>query len=139
MPVSKLKHKHWNEIVALIFFAAGLLFLLGLVSYSATDPCFSVAGSSGKIKNYIGIIGSYLSDALLKLVGISAYFLPFYLFAYAVFFALGREAVHPLLKKIGGLILFLSTTALLSLQGETISLFGEAVPSGGMLGGFLPS
>lgn len=137
MPVSKVKHKHWNEIVALIFFAAGLLLLLGLVSYSATDPSFFVAGSGGKIRNYIGIIGSYLSDVLLKLVGISAYFLPLFLFAYAAFFTLGREAVHPLLKKIGGLILFLSTTALLSLQGETISLFGEAVPSGGMLGGFL--
>jgi S-DNA-T family DNA segregation ATPase FtsK/SpoIIIE len=137
MPVEKAKHKHWNEIVALVLFAAGLLILLSLVTYSAADPCFSVSGGGAKIKNAIGIIGSYLSDALLKLVGVSAYFIPAYLFAFAAFFALGREAAHPLLKKIGGVILFVSCTALLALQGETVSLFGEDVPSGGMLGGLV--
>jgi S-DNA-T family DNA segregation ATPase FtsK/SpoIIIE len=139
MPVEKVKHKHWNEIIALVLFAAGLLLLLSLASYSAADPCFSVAGSGGKIQNYIGIIGSYLSDALLKLVGISAYFIPAFLFAYAAFFALRREAVHPLLKKIGGVILFVSTAALLALQGDAVHLFGEEVPSGGMLGGLVSS
>ena len=44
MPVSTVKHKHANEIIALVLFAAGLLILLSLVSYSAADPCFSVAG-----------------------------------------------------------------------------------------------
>jgi len=139
MPVEKVKHKHWNEVVALIFFAVGLIAFLALATYTATDPCFSVSGGGGKIKNATGIIGSYLSDALLKLVGVSAYFLPLYLFIAAAFIALRRETVHPLLKKIGGLALFLAATTFLSLQGEALRLFGEQVPSGGMLGGLLSS
>ena len=134
MAVTKVKHKHGHEIVALILFAAGLLVLLALVTYSATDPCFSVSAPAGPVTNAIGIIGSYLSDALLKLLGICAYLLPLFLFAYAAYFALGGEAVHPLLKKVGGLLLVVSLATLLGLQGDSVMLFGESIPSGGMLG-----
>ncbi len=137
MAVAAEKHKHWNEMIGLLLFAVGLLILLSLVSYSALDPCFSVSGSGAGTKNYIGIIGAYLSDALLRLFGLSAYFFPAFLFGYAAFLALGREAVHPHLKKVGGLVLFVSASAFLGLQGGPIRLFGQEVPSGGMLGGFI--
>jgi S-DNA-T family DNA segregation ATPase FtsK/SpoIIIE len=137
MAVSAAKHKHWNEIVGLLLFAVGLLVLLGLLSYSATDPCFSFSGSGGEIKNRIGIIGAYLSDALLHLFGISSYLIPLLLLGYAVFLALGREAVHPYLRKIGAILLFISVSAFFGLRSETTHLFGENIPSGGMLGGFL--
>jgi S-DNA-T family DNA segregation ATPase FtsK/SpoIIIE len=137
MAVSAQKHKHWNEVIGLLLFAIGLLILLGLVSYNAADPCFSVSGSGGETKNYIGIIGAYLSDALLRLFGLSAYFIPIFLLGYAVFLALGREAVHPHLKKVGGIVLFISASAFFGLQSSTVRLFSEDVPSGGMLGGFI--
>ena len=138
MPVTTpTKHKHWNEVVALILFAVGLLILLGLLSYSATDPCFSVSSAGDEIKNTIGIIGSYLSDALLKLFGITAYLFPIFLIAYAALLVLSPEAAHPNLKKAGGAVLFISLTAFFGLQGETIRLFNEDVPSGGMLGGLI--
>lgn len=137
MAVSAKRHKHWNEVIGLLLFAIGLLILLGLVSYNAADPCFSVSGSGGETKNYIGIIGAYLSDALLRLFGLSAYFIPIFILGYAVFLALGREAVHPHLKKVGGIVLFISASAFFGLQSSTVRLFGEDVPSGGMLGSFI--
>jgi S-DNA-T family DNA segregation ATPase FtsK/SpoIIIE len=137
MAVSAVKHKHWNEMVGLLLFAVGLLIMLSLVSYSAVDPCFSVSGSGAAIRNTIGIIGAYLSDALLHLFGLSAYVIPLLLFGYALFFILGREVAHPLLKKVGGIVFFLSAGAFFGLGSETTRLFGEDVPSGGMLGGFL--
>ena len=70
----------------------------------------------------------------MRLFGISSYFLPLYLFGYAVYFALNGEAVHPHLKKVGGLVLFASSSAFFGLQGETSPLFGEQVRSGGLLG-----
>ncbi len=133
MAASKVKHKHGHEIAALILFSVGLLLLLALVTYSSTDPCFSVSGS-GEVKNAIGVIGSYLSDALLKLFGLCAYLIPLFLFSYAAFFALGGEALHPHLKKVGGILLFASLATLLGIQGETVRLFSETVPSGGMFG-----
>jgi len=122
-------------MVGLLLFTLGLLLFLSLVSYSAIDPCFSVSGSGAPIRNYIGIIGAYLSDVLLQLVGVSAYFIPCFFFAYALFLALGGEAVHPHLKKVGGLLFFIAMSAFFGLQGGTIGLFGEKVPAGGMLGG----
>jgi len=135
MAASPEKHKHGNEIIGLLLFALGLLLFLSLASYSAIDPCFSVSGTSADIRNYIGIIGAYLSDVLLQLVGVSAYFIPSFLFAYALFLTLGGEALHPHLKKVGGILLFASVSAFFGLQGSTLRLFGEDVPSGGMLGG----
>ncbi len=134
MAVSAEKHKHWNEMVGLLLFAVGLLLLLSLVSYSALDPCFSVSGASGGTRNYIGTIGAYLSDALLYLFGLSSYFIPFFLFGYGVFIARGGEAVHPYLKKVGGIVLFVSASALFGLQGNSVQLFAEDIPQGGMLG-----
>jgi S-DNA-T family DNA segregation ATPase FtsK/SpoIIIE len=133
MAASSKSHKPRHEILALVFFAAGLLLLLSLITYTASDPSFSVSGR-GEVRNAIGILGSYLADALLRLFGVGAYLIAFYLFAYAAWFALGGEALHPHLKKVGGLLLFASLATLLGLQGETLVILGEAVPSGGMLG-----
>jgi DNA segregation ATPase FtsK/SpoIIIE, S-DNA-T family len=137
MAVNAAKHKHWNEIAGLLLFAIGLLITLSLVSYNALDPCFSVSGTGAGIRNTIGIIGAYLSDALLHLFGLSAYVIPLLMFIYALFFTVGWEAAHPLLKKVGGIIFFLSVGAFFGLGSDTTRLFGEHVPSGGMLGGFI--
>ena len=137
MAVSIAKHKHWNEMMGLLLFAAGLLIMLSLVSYSATDACFSVASTGAEIKNTIGIFGAYLSDALLRLFGLSAYIIPLLLFGYAVFLALGSEAVHPHLKKVGGIMLFIASSAFFGLESETVRVFSEEISSGGMLGGFI--
>ena len=137
MAVAATKPKHWNEMVGLLLFAAGLLIILGLLSYSAKDPCFSVSGTGSQTQNFIGIIGAYLSDVLLHLFGITSYLLPLFLFGFGVFLALGMEAIHPHLKKIGGLILFFSVAAFFGLQGETLRFLGEDIPSGGMLGGLI--
>jgi len=137
MAVTATKHKHWNEMVGLLLFAIGLLITLSLVSYSAIDPCFSVSGTGAGIRNTIGIIGAYLSDALLHLFGLSAYVIPLLMLGYALFFTIWRDAEHPHLKKLGGIILFLSAGTFFGLRSETTRLFGESVPSGGMLGGFI--
>ena len=137
MAVYAAKPKHWNEMVGLLLFAAGLLIILGLMSYSAKDPCFSVSGSGAQTQNFIGIIGAYLSDVLLRLFGITSYLLPLFLFGFGMFLALGKQAIHPHLKKIGGIILFFSLAAFFGLQGETLRFFGEDIPSGGMLGGLI--
>jgi S-DNA-T family DNA segregation ATPase FtsK/SpoIIIE len=137
MAVTAAKHKHWNEMVGLLLFAIGLLITLSLVSYNALDPCFSVSSTGAGIRNTIGIIGAYLSDALLHLFGLSAYVIPLLMFGYALFFTVGWGTEHPLLKKVGGIVFFLSVGAFFGLGSETTRLFGETVPSGGMLGGFI--
>ncbi len=133
----KPAHSHWHEMIGLGLFALGLLVLLSLLTYSNADPSFSVSGAGGKTRNVIGVTGAYASDMALRLFGLASYLIPVYLFAYATFFMLGRDARHPLLKNIGGLALFISASAFFGLQNEAVRLFGEQFPSGGMLGRFL--
>jgi S-DNA-T family DNA segregation ATPase FtsK/SpoIIIE len=137
MAVSAAKHKHRNEMMGLLLLAAGLLVMLSLLSYSSTDPCFSVSGTGARTHNVIGIIGAYLSDILLRLFGITSYLVPLLMFGYGIFLTFGGEPVHPYLKNVGGLLLFISFSAFFGLQGETLRLLGEEIPSGGMLGGLI--
>lgn len=134
MPVSAAKPKHWNEMVGLLVFAAALLIMLCLLSYSAADPSFSSSGAGGEVRNYIGIIGAYLSDALLHIFGVAVYLLPVFLTGYGLLLVLKVEPEHPHLKKIGGVIFFVSLAAFFGLQGDTIRFLDEDLPSGGLLG-----
>lgn len=123
-------------MIGLICFAVGLLIMLSLMSYARTDPSFGVS-TSAPAKNIIGVIGAYLADSLFHIIGVSAYLFPLFLFGYGAFSMIGAQAEHPHLKKIGALILLVSCTLLGGLSGETVSLFGEDVPAGGMFGGLL--
>ncbi|HAK60971.1 MAG TPA: cell division protein FtsK [Nitrospiraceae bacterium] len=134
MPVSSAKHKHGHEIVGLLLSAVGLLVLLSLASFSGDDPSFSTSGAGGDIRNAIGIIGAYLADALFRIFGMPAYLFPLFFFAYAAFLFLGKKATHPYLKVLGAFILLVSAPAWFGLQGVAVSLFGEHLPSGGVLG-----
>ncbi len=120
-----------------MMFAAGLLIFLSLISYSPADPCFSVSGPFVRVHNYIGIFGAYLSDALLRFFGVSSYYIPLFLFGYASYLMLDKEAVHPHLKKTGAGLLFVSSAAFFGLGGETVRLFGTQIPAGGLIGDLL--
>lgn len=67
-----------RPLLAIGLLIGGLYSALSLLSYSRTDPSWSF--SSTKIDstaNWGGIVGSYLSDSLLQLLGLVAYVLTF--------------------------------------------------------------
>src|SRR5271157_5527290 len=58
----------WLLVVALLAFLA-----LILATYHKTDAAWSYSGSGGPIQNKGGVIGAWLSDLLLYLFGLSAW------------------------------------------------------------------
>src|SRR4051812_2796304 len=63
-----LRESWWLLVVA------GLLYLaLTLFTYAKTDPGWSFSGSGGSIVNRGGVVGAWLSDLLLYLFGLSAW------------------------------------------------------------------
>ncbi len=136
MAASPEKHKHWNEMVGLLLFALGLLLFLSLVSYSATDPCFSVSGDGAAVKNYIGIIGAYpVGRAAAARRSFRLFHPPLPLCLCRYSWCSDGEALHPHLKKIGGIMLFISCLGVLRAAGRSDTSFRrEPLPSGGMLG-----
>ena len=62
----------WNEIASLVLFVVGLVVLLALVSYSATDGSWNNPQAEGTVRNLVGPFGANLADLLYQLFGLTA-------------------------------------------------------------------
>ncbi len=62
-----------REARALLVGAAALLLAAILLTHSAADPGFSTTGDGGPLHNMGGRFGAWLSDLLLMLFGLSAW------------------------------------------------------------------
>ncbi|MGB7925733.1 MAG: DNA translocase FtsK 4TM domain-containing protein, partial [Pyrinomonadaceae bacterium] len=106
-----------NEIIAIALFALSLLIALCLIPYSyyANDPSWNVGGQTDAPRNWIGMIGANVSEALFQFVGLAAYLLPVLLFA-AAWRRFRTRRIHAPLSRIAGLVtLLLAASALLDL------------------------
>ena len=66
----------WRRQAALFVGAlAWLLFVLAMVTHSATDPAFSTSGDSGALHNKAGLLGARVADMALFLFGFSSWWL----------------------------------------------------------------
>lgn len=82
----------WLITQGFIWIVVGALVALMLFSFSQSDPSFNAAFDS-TINNYLGFIGSYLSDLLFQIFGKASFLCPLF------FFSLGAKKVfnkeHP--------------------------------------------
>lgn len=131
----KRHHSRAKEIGGVILMAFAIFLLLCLVSYQPTDPSFThyVAGKA-HINNLGGFIGSYTSDSLLKLMGISAYLIPLFFIAISFQLLLNKTFRVTPVSVVGFVALAFSTATLSASILKTITLFGVKLPSGGLLG-----
>jgi DNA segregation ATPase FtsK/SpoIIIE, S-DNA-T family len=121
------KHSRYNEIAALIMLAVSILIFLSLVTHSYEDPVpWLQTGGSGKIHNWIGVLGALISASVFAAIGSSAYIFPaiLALMAWRVFYA---EGLRPRISRVIGFVLLVVTASSL------IDLFGWG---GGTVGTF---
>src|SRR5579875_1385123 len=69
------RHRRLNELIGLLVLASAVLLFLSLISWHPTDPSFNT-DSLGPTRNWIGPAGAFVSDVLLQIEGLSAFFLP---------------------------------------------------------------
>ena len=126
-----------NEFIALIFFTLGLVILLSLISYNPEDPSFFFYNSNPqKIDNFLGIVGSYLSALLFQTLGLSSFLLVLLALQLSIRLFLTLQFPLKLLDCFGWVGLMLSTSGILSLTLEKVSLGKGAVQADGFLGHF---
>ncbi|NOX20321.1 MAG: DNA translocase FtsK [Nitrospirae bacterium] len=116
-----------EEILGVFFTLTGVYLAISLISYSRWDPSFFTF-TNGPVKNYGGIVGSYLSDLLLTLIGAISYLLPLLFLIYGIKRILGKEKRRETL--LGIFILFLITPVLISLVCETFNIKTGIDPGG---------
>jgi DNA segregation ATPase FtsK/SpoIIIE, S-DNA-T family len=67
---------HGSEFAAIIFLAIAVFLVLCLISYDPRDPSLNVATARSQVSNLCGLVGSYVADAMVQLLGVSALLIP---------------------------------------------------------------
>ena len=67
--------KRLIEILGILIFFIGIFLFISFITYSPDDPNF-IFPENTKIKNLLGIQGSYISDLFFQSVGLIAYLIP---------------------------------------------------------------
>ena len=98
------RNRRLNEIIGLTVLVSAGLLLLALVSYTPTDRSFNTVGGyvAGRpAHNWTGIAGAYLSDSMLQIIGIAAFFLPLVVGRLGICWMMSRPAGSPMAKTVG--------------------------------------
>ena len=123
-----------KEIVGILLFFLLVFVLVSLVSYHPQDPSLNNATTGSQIENLFGKVGSYFADALIGLFGLGAFWVPLLLLFMSIQFFSDRPPLDFGLTLTGGLLLILTSAALLAYQQDHYVLFGNRFSSGGWIG-----
>ncbi|MBN2397662.1 MAG: DNA translocase FtsK, partial [Deltaproteobacteria bacterium] len=124
-----------KEIAGVISIALAVFVFLCLFSYNPHDPSLThyVAGKV-RIANYGGLVGSYLSDSLLRVFGVTSYLFPAVLVLFSFRLFLGGGFGVAISSVLGFIGLIFATSALLAARHGAISFSGIELNPGGLLG-----
>lgn len=123
-----------GEILGIFMITFSLFLLVSLLSYDPLDPSFFSSGR-GRVSNYAGRLGAELSGDLFELFGLSALFLPPFLFLLG-FRWIGGKSLEPLPVKLVGLFILLPSFSLFAalLKEEGVLASAALDRPGGFLG-----
>jgi len=133
------KNRRLNEMIGFLLCVSALLLFLALASYSPLDPSFNSASlltGSHAARNWIGIVGAYLSDLLLQFWGLGAFLLPIFFAMLGARWFRSRAVQSPIAKTLGGLWLLMFVPALFAILPGHIRWM-NAIPIEGLLGRIL--
>lgn len=122
-----------QKVTGVLSVSGGIFLALSLASYSRWDRSLFTY-SEEPVGNYGGIVGSYVADALMTLVGVASYCLPLFLLVYGVKKFLGRQSEK---AHLWGALLFVFSAPVLA--GLISVSFGLKYGAGGIYGSALGS
>jgi S-DNA-T family DNA segregation ATPase FtsK/SpoIIIE len=124
----------FNEILAILLVAVGILLLLCLISapFYPNDPSWNSAGQS-ETHNWAGTIGANVAATVFQFIGLAGYLLPLLLFAAAWRRFRTSNFQSAWSRIIGLVVLLVAASALLSISSIR-PLFDSSVQPGGLLG-----
>jgi S-DNA-T family DNA segregation ATPase FtsK/SpoIIIE len=123
-----------QELAGLLVAFVSLVILLSLISYSPSDPTlFGFSPHRLETKNWMGLFGAHLARILYSAAGLASFVLPIILFRLAWDVFRERKLKITLYLVVPALAV-ISISVLASLFAKEISLRGEKVSGGGLLG-----
>jgi len=129
-------NRRLNELVGFLLCVSALLLFLALASYSPLDPSWnsaSVLTGSHAARNWIGVVGAYVSDAILQFFGIGAFLLVIFPAMLGLRWFRSSKVQSPIAKSLGGIWLMMFVPALLALLPGQLRWL-HVIPIEGLLG-----
>jgi S-DNA-T family DNA segregation ATPase FtsK/SpoIIIE len=124
-----------SEFVGVALFAAALIWLIALASYSPADPVwFFNTGSDLPPGNFAGRIGAFMGELSFQVLGYAAYLIPLVLAVIGWHYFWCRAVDAAYTKIAGALLLFGCVSSFMSLAFGTFELSGKAFRAGGYAG-----
>ena len=139
MKVSTLSRRI-SEFVGVLLFALALIWLISLVTHDPTDPVwFFTTGTGHPPVNFVGRVGAFLSEFSFQLFGYAAFLIPAVIAVagWHYFWCQAPEAAYTKLTGVG--LLFLASSAFLSLVFGDADVAGKTFYAGGSAGSWLGS
>jgi S-DNA-T family DNA segregation ATPase FtsK/SpoIIIE len=130
------KNRRLNELVGFLLCVSALLLFLALASYSPLDPSLnsaSILTGSHAARNWIGILGAYLSDIILQFWGVGSFLLPMFMFMLGMRWFRSRIVQAPIAKTLGAIWLLMFLPALLAILPGHLRWM-SAIPIEGLAG-----
>lgn len=123
-------------LLGILYLFFTIFIALSLWSYSPEDPSFNSIGQRQFALNSCGLFGSFLSDILLQLFGITAWGFVGLFAVLAVRAVRHRDSLVSFEALAVGLLMMLNSGCLLSLHYSTKMIYSNHVYVGGVLGKF---
>jgi S-DNA-T family DNA segregation ATPase FtsK/SpoIIIE len=133
---SPTRNRRLNELIGFLLCVSALLLFLALASYSPLDPSLnsaSILTGSHAARNWIGILGAYLSDLVLQFWGVGSFLLPVFMVMLGARWFRSRAVQSPIAKTLGAIWLLLFVPALLAILPGHLRWMGS-IPIEGLVG-----
>src|SRR3954469_5197383 len=132
---SRALSRRLSEFLGVALFAAALIWLISLASYSASDPVwFFNTGSELPPANFAGRVGAVIGELSYQLLGDSAYLVPLVVVVVGWHYFWCRAVDAAYTKLLGAALLFSCIASFLSLAFGTLDVGGKEFRAGGFLG-----
>jgi S-DNA-T family DNA segregation ATPase FtsK/SpoIIIE len=138
------KKKLKQEVGGVILVFLAIFFALSLASFSPSDPSLNHIISATpspilpkEIENRGGIVGAYLADGTLQVLGLSSYLLPLAFLGLSLILFLGAQIKQRLIKTFSYLMLIVSSAVFLSSALGPAKFFRSSILPGGVIGDFI--
>jgi len=112
-----------NEIKAILLFAAAILILISLATFSFEDVGQFTSRVNAPVKNFAGLFGVYLGGVLSFVMGMSAYVIPVLIVFWALSKLSGITPQKVYLKIFGTFFLILASSSIFSVIGRGDNAF----------------
>jgi DNA segregation ATPase FtsK/SpoIIIE, S-DNA-T family len=132
---SRTVSRRVSEFAGVALFAAALIWLIALASYSPSDPVwFFNTGAAHVPTNFAGRVGAFLAELSFQILGYAGYLGPLVLVVIGWHYFWCRSVDAAYTKLTGAALLFGCVSSFLSLAFGTLDVAGKEFRAGGYLG-----